>query len=1059
MEIKIPDVPKDLIKQIKDGNCVVFVGAGLSQGAGLPNWTGLLQRMLNWAADHGVDMSDRAELEGYIGEGKLLMVAEEMRERLVDDDFRSFMVETFRKPGLKPTEAHRLIPGINFCAALTSNYDTLLETAYTLEWKKTPPVFTHLDCPELSAALRSNQFYILKVHGHIDRIETIILGRSDYREIIYNNREYHTYLTTLLSSKTMLFVGFSLTDPDLMMLLDELGAIFKGYTGKHYALVSTEGVGEIERRRFERDYNIHIIPYTPSAEDHPEVKAFLGELAKLSPGELHEVGRAELVKPEFGKLSNVPELPDHFLERPEYLNPIKELLLAGDSVTVGITGKTRRIGVHGMGGIGKSVLATALARDEGVRRAFSDGVIWLTIGQTPAITSRQRQLALALGDDPSPFEDEQQGKARLSEVLGDKECLIILDDVWEVRHAAAFNVLGEGCRMLITTRDARIIRSLEAVEQSLDVLSDEDALTLLAKSAGQEREELPDEAREVAWRCGNLPLALAMIGSMARGGGPDCWEGPLHKLRTGDLEKIRHEFPDYPYPELLLAIQVSVEALEADIQPRYKDFAVFPEDTPVPEVVLHTFWEPDGLDVYDSRDVLNCLVERSLARRDERGRLSLHDLQFDYVRKQAGDLKAFHERLLDAYHAKCEDGWHTGPDDGYFFQHLCYHLAEAGRAEELKKLLMDFRWMQAKLDAADVNSLIDDYHLITPIKSPLTPLYKGGKTDRKGEGDRGPDDEELKLVQGAIRLSAHVLGRDTSQLAEQLAGRLMSHDSPGIQAMVEQITGCMDRPWLRPLTASLMGPGRSLIRTLRGHTRGVNSVAVTSDGRYVISGSADSTSTVWDLETDEEIRTLQGHIGPVYSVAVTSDGRYAISGSDDRTLKVWDLETGEEKHTLQGHTDWVRSVAVTSDGRYAVSGSYDKTLKVWDLETGEEIRTLQGHTGIVSSVAVTSDGRYAISGSYDRTLKVWDLETGGEIRTLPGHTGYVLSVAVAPDGRHAVSGSDDRTLKVWDLETGSPVATFSADGPLYACAVAPDGLTIVAGGASGRVHFLRMENA
>jgi WD40 repeat protein len=108
---------------------------------------------------------------------------------------------------------------------------------------------------------------------------------------------------------------------------------------------------------------------------------------------------------------------------------------------------------------------------------------------------------------------------------------------------------------------------------------------------------------------------------------------------------------------------------------------------------------------------------------------------------------------------------------------------------------------------------------------------------------------------------------------------------------------------------------------------------------------------------------------------------------------------------------------------------------------------------------VTSDGRYAVSGSYDGTLKVWDLETGGEIRTLQGHTGYVLSVAVTSDGRYAISGADDRTLKVWDLETGSSVATFSADGPLYACAVAPDNVTIVAGGATGRVHFLRMENA
>jgi WD40 repeat protein len=92
------------------------------------------------------------------------------------------------------------------------------------------------------------------------------------------------------------------------------------------------------------------------------------------------------------------------------------------------------------------------------------------------------------------------------------------------------------------------------------------------------------------------------------------------------------------------------------------------------------------------------------------------------------------------------------------------------------------------------------------------------------------------------------------------------------------------------------------------------------------------------------------------------------------------------------------------------------------------------------------------------TIKVWDLERGKELRTLTGHAGTVTTVAVTPDGRRVVSASADRTLKVWGLESGKLVATFSGDGEIAACAVAPDG-TIVAGEASGRVHFLRLEGA
>jgi WD40 repeat protein len=74
------------------------------------------------------------------------------------------------------------------------------------------------------------------------------------------------------------------------------------------------------------------------------------------------------------------------------------------------------------------------------------------------------------------------------------------------------------------------------------------------------------------------------------------------------------------------------------------------------------------------------------------------------------------------------------------------------------------------------------------------------------------------------------------------------------------------------------------------------------------------------------------------------------------------------------------------------------------------------------------------------------------LRTLEGHTHSVNAVAVTNDGSRAISAS-----YVWDLETGEVIGTFSGDGVLYACAVSPDGNTIVAGEASGRVHFLRPE--
>ncbi|MCB0062462.1 MAG: WD40 repeat domain-containing protein, partial [Caldilineaceae bacterium] len=130
-------------------------------------------------------------------------------------------------------------------------------------------------------------------------------------------------------------------------------------------------------------------------------------------------------------------------------------------------------------------------------------------------------------------------------------------------------------------------------------------------------------------------------------------------------------------------------------------------------------------------------------------------------------------------------------------------------------------------------------------------------------------------------------------------------------------------------------------------------------------------------------RTFQGHRGRVNGVAVTTDGRYIVSASGDNTLKLWNLATGEEMGTFHGHTLGVNGVAMTPDGRYIVSASDDKTLKLWNFTTGDEVRTFHGHTHDVTGVAVTPDGAHILSTSWDHSLKLWNLassrcETKGE---------------------------------------------------------------------------------
>jgi WD40 repeat protein len=755
--------------------------------------------------------------------------------------------------------------------------------------------------------------------------------------------------------------------------------------------------------------------HAPDFRDNRPYPEALAELLRLLGKPLSPLGPL---------LTLVPTLPPHFLPRPADFQDLQDLVLADVRRPVAVTSAQRTTGLWGMGGIGKTVLAVALARAADTRRAFPHGVLWLTLGQAADPLPLLRQVGLAFQDEPQYYVELADGKNRLHQILADKVCLLVLDDVWQLEPLEPLvGALGPRCRLLLTTRDAGLVSALEAQELPLDVLPCDAAAQLLAGWVELEVNDLPAAAREVARECGYLPLALALCGALARDG--LSWSDLREALQAADLTYIEKELPHYPFPNVFKALQVSVDFLarqHPDRAERYRELAVFPADQEIPEAAVLTLWQhAGGLPAYQARKLLTSLDRSALLKLQgwEPGRLvTLHDLQHDYLRARAGeDLPSLHARLLAAYQAQCPNGWPSGPDDGYFFPRLPYHLLAAGRENELRRLLLDYPWLRAKLAAAGVGALLPDYDLL-------------------------PGDRALALLQGALRLAAHVLARDPAQLPGQLTGRLLGVAAPDLQDFVAHIPAQEKAPWLRPLTPCLTAPGGPLLRTLAGHTGSVNAVALTADGRQAVSASSDDTIKLWDLETGQEIRTLAGHTGSVNAVALTPDGRTALSASFDHTLKLWDLDSGKEIRTLTGHTGWVNAVALAPDGRTALSASKDETLKCWDLASGRELRTLVGHTGPVFAVALAPDGLTALSTSEDCTLKLWDLHTGLVLRTFEEHSDSVTAVALAPDGRTALSASDDRTLKLWDLHTGRELRTLAGHtDDVDAVALSPDGRT------------------
>ena len=195
----------------------------------------------------------------------------------------------------------------------------------------------------------------------------------------------------------------------------------------------------------------------------------------------------------------------------------------------------------------------------------------------------------------------------------------------------------------------------------------------------------------------------------------------------------------------------------------------------------------------------------------------------------------------------------------------------------------------------------------------------------------------------------------------------------------------------------------------------ISCVAISSEYKIIVGGGW-KTIRIWNLETGKLINTLDTHSHWVLSVAISSNGQYLVSGSIDKTVKLWNLKTKINVHTFTGHTSWVNVVKITPDNQTLISGSADKTIKLWNLEKKELVHTFNGHTGWISSLAISSDSKFLVSGSTDKTIKLWDLTQKQLLKTIEEHSDWIQNVAISSDNQSLVTGSRDGIIKIWQKD-------------------------------------------
>ncbi len=247
-------------------------------------------------------------------------------------------------------------------------------------------------------------------------------------------------------------------------------------------------------------------------------------------------------------------------------------------------------------------------------------------------------------------------------------------------------------------------------------------------------------------------------------------------------------------------------------------------------------------------------------------------------------------------------------------------------------------------------------------------------------------------------------------------------------------------------------------------------LAVSRDGRTIVSGTADGAAHLWALDASYRaslLATLRGGSALVETVTISPDGRLVAVGGDDSVTWLWDISDRSHPRLLRrltGATGYITQVTFSPDSRTLAAGSIDKSVRLWDVSDPgaprELGRPLTGPTSYVYSVAFSPDGRTLAVGSDDKTVWLWDLADRAQPRRLAVLTGpdsLVYSVAFDPAGSRLAAGTGAGGAWLWDVtDRGRPHligALAGSEQSLFMLTFTDDGRMLAAGGADHRLRL------
>ena len=234
-----------------------------------------------------------------------------------------------------------------------------------------------------------------------------------------------------------------------------------------------------------------------------------------------------------------------------------------------------------------------------------------------------------------------------------------------------------------------------------------------------------------------------------------------------------------------------------------------------------------------------------------------------------------------------------------------------------------------------------------------------------------------------------------------------------------------------------------------------------------------------NVVVQKPLRELTAHKDWIWGLALSRDGKTLVTGDDSRVVIVWDAQTGTQQRRWKVKL-WVRALDISPDGKTVVTAENFPQLKFketdagvrgWDVQTGELKFDVSEELKLgMAAVRFSSDGKHLAicQGNIDREKgKVFLLDpaTGKKLLELtPPHHRGATDLAFHPDGQHLFTSGRDRVVKIWRLSDGKLVrglgeAKKDPSEPLYAISITPDGKLLAAADGKGQVLIYSLTTA